>query len=69
MYKWKIDIILKSGKEITVYYKGDEDSTSKVANKVLVGNIDSLVGFGSEDGTKNIFVRLGEIATASIYQA
>lgn len=66
MYKWKIEIILKSGKEITVYYTGCENESGKVANKVLAGNDNAMNGFSSEDGTKNVFVKLCEIASASI---
>ena len=66
MYKWKLEFILKSGKEITVYYEGDENNSDAVAKKMLVGNENIINGFGSKDGTKNIFVKIGEIASASI---
>lgn len=66
MYKWKIEIILKSGKEVTVYYRGDENNSNDVSNKVLTGPENSLNGFSNEDRTKNVFVKLGEIAAASI---
>lgn len=33
MYKWKIEIIFKSGKEITVYYSGYENDSGQVAEK------------------------------------
>lgn len=68
MYKWKIEITLKSGKELTVYYKGNENNSSAVAEKMLTGDLNSLMGFGNEDGTKNIFIKLGEIIVASISQ-
>ena len=64
--KWKIEVILKSGKELTMYYKGNEDSSDAVARKVLTGNDNTLNGFSNEDDTKNVFVKLGEIASASI---
>ena len=69
MYTWKIEIILKSGKEITVYYKGDESSSLDVANKMLTGNENAMNGFNDKDRTKHIFVRIGEIASASISEA
>lgn len=66
MYKWKIEIILKSGKEVTVYYRGNESNSTEVANKVLAGRENEMNGFGNEDGTKNILIKLGEIASAAI---
>ena len=69
MYRWKIEIILKSGKEITVYYRGYENESGKVANKMLTGNENTINGFINDDGTKNIFVKIGEIASASISRA
>lgn len=66
MYKWKIEFILKSGKELTVYYKGSENTSGAVADKILTGNENALNGFNNEDNTKNIFVKIGEIASASI---
>lgn len=69
MYKWKIEFILKSGKELTVYYAGNENNSGDVAKKMLAGSENTINGFYNEDGTKNIFVKLGEIATASISAA
>jgi hypothetical protein len=69
MYEWKIEIIFKSGKELTVYYKGYENDSLKVANKMLVGNENTMNGFNNEDNTKHIFVKIGEIASASISRA
>lgn len=66
MYKWRIDIILKSGKEIAIYYKGYEATSDDVIKKVLKGDNNTFNGFSSEDETKNIFVKVGEIAVASI---
>lgn len=66
MYTWKIEIILKSGKELTVYYRGYENESVKVANKMLAGNENIMNGFINDDGTKNVFVKIGEIASASI---
>ena len=66
MNKWKIEFILKSGKEVTVYYKGYESNSTEVANKMLTGNENAMNGFSNEDGTKNVFVKIGEVAAASI---
>lgn len=69
MYKWKLEFILKSGKELTVYYSGAENSSLAVATKLLTGNENTMNGFLNEAGTKNIFVKIGEIAAASISEA
>ena len=66
MYKWKIEIILKSGKELTVYDKNELVDSGKVAERFFAGRTDEVVGFGNEDGTKNILVRRSEIAAMSI---
>ena len=66
MYKWKIEIILKSGKELTVYDKNELVDSGKVAERFFVGRDDEVVGFGNKDGTKNILVRRSEIAAMSI---
>lgn len=66
MYTWKIEVILKSGKELTLYYHGYEIKSGEVANKMLTGDENIMNGFSNDDGTKNIFVKIGEIASASI---
>ena len=68
-YRWRIELILKSGKELTVYYENNENNSLAVAKEVLTGNENTLNGFGNEYGTKNIFVRIGEIASATISAA
>ena len=69
MYKWKIEFVFKSGKELTVYYKGYENNSSAVASKMLAGNENTMNGFSNEDETKNVFVKIGEIESASISMA
>lgn len=69
MYSWKIELILNSGKELTVYYRGYENNSEAVANKMLTGNLNTINGFSNDDETKSIFVRIGEIASASISRA
>lgn len=66
MYKWKIEFILKSGKELTGYYEGVESNTSDVARKMLTGDKNSLNGFSDKDKTKHIFIKIDEVASASI---
>ena len=51
---------------MTVYYRGIENNSDSVANKMLTGNENTINGFSNEDGTKNVFVKIGEIASASI---
>lgn len=69
MYRWKIEIILNSGKELTVYYEGIENNSDAVATTTLTGPQNNLSGFSNEDGTKNVFVRLGEVASFAISAA
>lgn len=66
MYKWKIEIILKSGKELTVYHEGNENNSSDIARMVVAGDINSMNSFANKDKTKNILVMAGEIAAMSI---
>lgn len=69
MYKWKIEFVLRSGKELTAYYRGYENNSSAVAEKMLTGNENKMNGFINEDASKNIFIKIGEIASASISMA
>lgn len=69
MYKWKIDIILKSGKELTVYHQGDQNNSHAVATALLTGRENTLNGFSNKNGTENIFINISEIACASISAA
>ena len=69
MYNWKLEFILKCGKELTVYYKSAENRSVDVAAKTITGNENTMNGFMNEDGTKNIFVKIGEIASVSISKA
>lgn len=66
MYDWKLELILKCGKELTVYYRGTESDSLAVAHKMLVGSENTLNGFNDYDRTKHIFVNISEIASASI---
>lgn len=66
MYKWKIEIILKSGKELTVYDENELVDSGKVAERFFAGRDDEVVGFANKDRTKNILVRRSEIASMAI---
>lgn len=66
MYNWKIELIFKSGKELTVYYRGIENNSGDVFDNMLTGNENTMNGFSNDDRTKNIFVKIDEIASASI---
>lgn len=69
MYRWKIEFILKSGKELTVYCECDIGNSGDVANEILHYKDNNFNGFNNEDKTKNIFVKVGEIASVSISAA
>ena len=45
MNKWKIEIILNSGKELTVYYKGYEINSTDVCEQVVGGGENTFYGF------------------------
>ena len=57
MYEWKIDIIFKSGKEY---------SSAVVAERFFTGDVNTLNGFGNKEGTKDIYIKIGEVAAVSI---
>lgn len=66
MYNWQVDIILKSGKQITVMYQGPEKNSGEVANKVMAGGMNNMNGFYDTTKTHNILVLVGEIAALDI---
>lgn len=68
MYRWNIDITLKSGKQISVVYEGKEQNSGDVANKVMAGGFNSMNGFNDHTRTHNILVLVGEIAALDIYE-
>ena len=59
-------MILKSGKEIVGYYKGDEENSLKVAEKLFLGKREEVFGLGNSVGTENIFVLRSEIASMTV---
>lgn len=66
MYRWNVEITLKSGKQISVIYEGREKNSGDVANKVMAGGTNSMNGFYDSTKTHNILVLVGEIAALDI---
>lgn len=67
MYKWQIDFILKSGMLIGGVYKGPENNSLDVAQKLLLGkNATDIVGLFGELDNHQTFIVVGEIAAFDI---
>ena len=66
MYRWKIDLILKSGKELTVYHESKTAKNSRIVAEEILDNVFRYTNFNNEDNTKAILVRLDEIASVTI---
>lgn len=66
MYKWKIEIILNSGKEITVYYENKKNGLLDVGKEILEGNVKDIVAFSDKDRMKQIFIKKEEIAYMAV---
>jgi hypothetical protein len=68
MYKWMIDIYLKSGVKLEGIYNGPEDTPLDVMNKTFAGKpIMDVIGFDGRTDTNHIYVLVGEIAAFDIY--
>jgi hypothetical protein len=65
-YWWKFEIILKSGEKIEGYDKNNYDNSYDLAKDYLKGGDDHFISLGDKMHTKNIFVRVKEIATVTI---
>lgn len=65
-YWWKFEIILKSGEKIEGYDKNDFDNSYDLAKDYLKGGDNQFISLGDKIHTKNIFVRIDEIATVTI---
>ena len=63
MYKWKIEIILKCGKEVIGYYEGSEINSIDVAKLYLT---DNFGGITDKNKTKQIIIITSEIAAMTI---
>lgn len=69
MYKWSIDIILKSGYVLNCEYDGPEINSGDVANNLFNNkNPNEWIGFLSHNHTHNTLVVMGEIASVDIYE-
>jgi hypothetical protein len=67
MYKWKIDISLKSGQNISGLYRGPEENSFDVG-KVLIVDDPSVTVFAimSLDETAQLFIMRDEVAAMGI---
>ena len=67
MYKWKIEFILKSGKELTAFYENDKDGSFEVGKELLYGKDNEVIGcLNDENKTKQIFIKQSEIASMTV---
>lgn len=67
MYKWKIDISLKNGQNISGLYRGPEENSFDVG-KVLIVDDPSVTVFAimSLDETAQLFIMRDEVAAMGI---
>lgn len=67
MIKWKITIILKSGKIVKGIYESGKTNSLEVAREMLPERKPTNVfGFKSEDGNKNVFVMVTEVSAFDV---
>lgn len=68
MYTWQIDILLKNGEKIKARYKGNENTSVKVTNKLFNNRADNnwIMLLGELD-SHQVSVKIGEIAAIDIY--
>lgn len=66
MYKWKIDITLNCGKEITGTYNGEEENSLDVAKVLFEGRPDDVIDLGDGQRTTQYFIKRSEIACMAI---
>lgn len=67
MYKWKIQITLKSGVEKTLLLKCDENESGKVTKKYFEGTDNTFIGMSDLSEKRNVFIKIGEIAYYEIF--
>lgn len=66
-YIWNVDIVLKSGKELTMCWVGEETSAKEIGEKLLVtNNMNNMFSLCNLERTKQFFVRVGEVASMAI---
>ena len=67
MYKWKIDISLKSGQNISGLYTGPEENSFDVGKLLLESNPNVTVfAIMSLDETAQLFIMRNEVAAMGI---
>lgn len=66
MYKWKIDITLKCGKEITCTYDGKENNSLEVGKTLFQGGSNEIIALGNGEQTTQHFIKKDEIAHMAI---
>lgn len=65
MYKWKVKIILKSGKIVEGYYEGEEINSSDVAKKLFTGSQHTLNSIAASKNSQLWFL-VGEVSAGII---
>lgn len=65
LYLWKIEVMLKSGREIVGYDKNYFSNSIDFA-KYIFSDDSSLISLGNNIGTRNIIIRVDEIAAITI---
>ena len=65
-YRWKIDITLSCGKEITGIYNGEENTSMDVGKFLLQGKSDDIFTLGNEKQTAQYFIKRSEVAYMAI---
>jgi hypothetical protein len=65
VYLWKIEVMLKSGREIVGYDKNHFNNSIDLA-KHIFSDDSSLISLGNNIGTKNLIIRVDEIASITI---
>lgn len=66
MYTWKITFHMKNGGIFEGYYRGPENNSADVAQKVCTGRPDDFTGLFGENDSHNLYVKLGEIQAYDI---
>lgn len=65
LYFWKIEVMLKSGREIVGYDKNHFNNSIDLA-KHIFSDDSSLISLGDKIGTKNTIIKVNEIAAITI---
>ena len=69
MYKWNIDIVLKSGHILNCEYVGPENKSDDVVRNLFHGKAPTdWIGLAANNHTHQIFVASGEMAAIDIYE-